>query len=287
MPFMAYTKADYEKARPHIHAEAVAGWLENGRKYRENATFPLTDTHHTELYENGYTLLENVFTPAEMENVATRIEAIQQAHQERLRQEGGTQGISRADEITFTSHLAEADAQIRAFVTRPEFVAITTQILGADIDLYWNQSVFKMPEGKKEFPWHQDDGYTLVTPSPYLTLWLALNDATPENGCVSVLPGAYRAGLREHYYSDLGYVCHDSDDPNQGVLVPVKAGSIAAFWSLTPHKSGPNLSQAPRKAYVIQYCVAQMRDALTGEIIPKEIPVAREGRAISSTSNPQ
>ena len=113
---------------------------------------------------------------------------------------------------------------LAAFVTRPEFVAIATQLLGPDVDLYWNQSVFKQPEGKREFPWHQDDGYTPVTPSPYLTLWLALNDATVENGCISVLPGSHKRGLVPHRPSDIGLVCHDADDPDQGVPVPVKAG---------------------------------------------------------------
>jgi phytanoyl-CoA hydroxylase len=275
---MAYTQEDYEKARPLIQPEAVKDWMEAGRAHGDNATFVITDTQRKEMFEDGYTLLENVFTTDEMDDIATCIEAMQAAHQEQIRASGGTEGISRASEITFTTHLAEQDDTIRAFVTRPEFVAITSQLLGPNIDLYWNQAVFKMPEGKKEFPWHQDDGYTLVTPSPYLTLWLALNDATIENGCVSVLPGGYKTGIRDHYYSDLGYICHDPNDPDQGVPVPVKAGSIAAFWSLTPHKSGPNLSQSPRKAYVIQYCKTETRDVLTGEALKDKIPVARGGK---------
>ncbi len=162
-------------------------------------------------------------------------------------------------------------------MTRPEFVAIATQLLGPDVDLYWNQSVFKQPEGKREFPWHQDDGYTPVTPSPYLTLWLALNDATLENGCISVLPGSHNRGLVPHINSPLGLVCHGADDPDQGVLVPVQAGSMAVFQSLTMHKSGPNLSTGTRKAYVIQYSQSGLRHAETGELIPNQIPLARAG----------
>src|SRR5260370_12581644 len=98
----------------------------------------------------------------------------------------------RVNEITFPSELDEQDNEIMAFCRRPELIAIATQFLGGDVDLYWNQSVYKMPEGATEFPWHQDDGYTPVSPSPYLTLWLAINDATPENGCISALPGSHR-----------------------------------------------------------------------------------------------
>jgi ectoine hydroxylase-related dioxygenase (phytanoyl-CoA dioxygenase family) len=241
----------------------------------------ISDEQRALMNEQGYFVLENVFTRTEMDSLAEKIEQYQRKHEEAVRARGGTEGISRADEITFTAFLAENDEQIHQFVTRPEFVAIATQLLGPDVDLYWNQSVFKQPEGKKIFPWHQDDGYTPVEPSPYLTLWLALNDATPENGCISVLPGAYKRGLLPHKRTDIGLVCHDADDPDQGVLVPVSAGSLAVFWSLTPHKSGANVSKGPRKAYVIQYSKAGLKNAHTGETLTGKIPLARGGAAVS------
>ena len=239
----------------------------------------ITDAQKKQFAEDGYFLLENVFTRTEMDRLATQIEGYQKRHEERLAAQGGTEGISRAGEITFTDHLAENDPELAAFVTRPEFVAIATQLLGPDVDLYWNQSVFKQPEGKREFPWHQDDGYTPVTPSPYLTLWLALNDATMENGCISVLPGSHKRGLVPHHPSDIGLVCHDSDDPDQGVPVPVQAGSLAVFQSLTMHKSGANVSQGTRKAYIVQYSAAGLRNVQTGELIDNEIALARNGQA--------
>ncbi len=239
----------------------------------------ITPEQRRQFADAGYFLLENVFTQAEMDGLARSIEAYQKRHDDHLRatQNAGG-GISRAGEITFTSHLAESDDAIRAFVTRPEFVAITTQMLGPDVDLYWNQSVFKQPEGDKSFPWHQDDGYTPVDPSPYLTLWLAVNDATEENGCISVLPGSHKNGTVPHTGSPSGLECYRLDAPDQGLRVPVRAGSMAVFSSLTFHKSGPNRSTGARKAYVIQYSHAGLRDARTGEVFPDKIPVARSGQ---------
>src|SRR5579862_4550050 len=202
----------------------------------------ITPEQRREFEDKGYFVLENIFTREEMDDLTRHIEALKRRHQEKIVADGGTEVISRADEITFTSYLAEQDPAIKAFTMRPEFVAIATQLLGPDIDLYWNQSVFKEPEGKREFPWHQDDGYTAVTPSPYLTLWLALNDATLENGCIWVLPGSHKKGLVTHRQSPIGLVCHDSNDPDQGIPVPVSAGSMAVFQSLTMHKSGVNVS---------------------------------------------
>lgn len=242
----------------------------------------ITDAQRRQLNENGYFILENIFTQPEMDALAAQIEAHQQRHEQQLAASGGTQGISRAKEISFTDHLAERDDDIRAFATRPEFVAIATQLLGPDIDLYWNQSVFKGPEGEKEFPWHQDDGYTPVSPSPYLTLWLALNDATTDNGCIWVLPGSHKNGLVEHKPSSIGLVCHSADDPDQGVAVPVKAGSLAVFYSLTMHKSGVNRSLNSRKAYILQYSHAHLKNLKTGEILTGNIPLARQGTAVAA-----
>jgi ectoine hydroxylase-related dioxygenase (phytanoyl-CoA dioxygenase family) len=239
----------------------------------------ITGEQRRQFQEEGYFLLENVFTPTEMDALTGHIEAFQRRAEENLKAQGGTAGISRAGEIIFDSHLAEQDENIRAFCLRPEFVAITTQLLGPNVDLYWNQSVFKGPEGEKEFPWHQDDGYTPVEPSPYLTLWLALNDATLENGCISVLPGSHRRGLVPHRPSPIGLICHELDDPDQGRPVPVRAGSITVFQSLTMHKSGVNRSKGTRKAYIIQYSHAGLKNAKTGERITGKIPVARDGKA--------
>ena len=229
--------------------------------------------------EQGYCVLEDVFTRAEMDSLAALIDRYQERHEAEIRAKGGTEGISRAGEISFTAFLAENDPEIASFCRRQEFVDITTQLLGPDIDLYWNQSVFKQPEGTKEFPWHQDDGYTPVEPSPYLTLWLAVNDATPENGCISVLPESHKRGLVPHEKTPIGLSCYSNEEPIQGVRVPLRAGSIACFWSLVMHKSGPNSSQRIRKGYVIQYSVANLKNLRSGEILTDRIHIARDGRS--------
>jgi ectoine hydroxylase-related dioxygenase (phytanoyl-CoA dioxygenase family) len=77
-------------------------------------------------------------------------------------------------------------------------------------------------------------------------------------------------------------MCHDLDDPNQGVMVPVKAGSMAVFQSLTFHKSGVNRSKGVRKAYIIQYSHAGLRSAITGELVNNKIPLTRDGRCVGN-----
>lgn len=236
----------------------------------------IDEARRLQMDSQGFTVFERLFADADMAELAAHLEAEERRKNAELAAQG-PEGISRANEITFNSHLAENDPVARAFVRRPELVTIASAFLGPDVDLYWNQTVFKHPEGEKLFPWHQDDQYTEVLPSPYLTLWLALNDATLENGCISVLPGSHREGLREHVWTDLGWTGHPADHPDQGIPVPVPAGSVVCFWSLTMHKSAPNRSQGMRKAYVIQYAPQGLRYKESGEPVPDMIPIVRHG----------
>ena len=117
--------------------------------------------------------------------------------------------------------------------------------------LYWDQAVYKKAEKPRAFPWHQDNGYTFLEPQQYLTCWVALTDATLENGCPRVMPGLHRRGTLAHHLTDAGWQC--LDDPEGAVAVPVQAGSVVVFSSLTPHSTGPNLTDTVRKSYIVQF----------------------------------
>lgn len=240
----------------------------------------LSQDQLNQMDRDGFVVLENLFTKDEMAKLADDIEQYVERHERELAAVGGEAGINRAKQISFTSHLAEQDESIRTFCLRKEIAELSSQLLGPDVDLYWNQSVFKHPETEQIFPWHQDDAYTPVKPAPYLTLWLAISDATEENGCISVLPGSHKQGLVKHEQTPYGWACHTPDDPDQGILVPVPAGSLIAFWSMTMHKSGPNLSKEIRKAYVIQYACAGLRRVEDDGLIENMIPVVRDGKPL-------
>lgn len=235
----------------------------------------VTPEQKAQFEADGCFILPDFFTPAEMDALAADIERHTQRHNARLR-EVGSQGISRPDEIQFTAHLAEQDEAICAFATQHRMAQLAVDILGTDVWLYWNQSVIKHPETPREFPWHQDNGYTPVIPEQYLTCWLAVSDATLENGCIWVRPGSHKNGTLPHVPSPIGQVGYDGPDP--GVPVPLRQGSLAVFSSLLLHKSGPNRTASDvRKAYIMQYCVAHTRSGRTGQEFTDKLWVARAG----------
>ncbi|GCE19572.1 phytanoyl-CoA dioxygenase family protein [Dictyobacter kobayashii] len=224
--------------------------------------------------EQGFFLLPDAFPATEIDALRARIDHFAAAHEQQLL-EHGKEGISRPKEISFTAHLAAKDPEIMKFVAQERFAQLTSDLLRDDVSLYWDQSVYKKPEAKRDFPWHQDTGYTLTDPAEYITCWLALDDVTLENGCIWVIPASHKQGVIEHTDTEIGKQCYFGSDP--GVPVPLQKGGMVVFNSLLFHRSGPNTSSTVRKGYVIQYSVAHARHGVTGEPFNRVV-IARGGQ---------
>lgn len=202
--------------------------------------------------ENGYALYEQAFDPDQVRRMIEEIDPIEQRTEDYLRrQEGGRVFISRAGEITFSAHLVARNDYLREMSRAPAILDLCHDLIGPDVRLYWDQAVYKKPGNPQEFPFHQDNGYTFIDPQQYLTCWVALTDTDEGNGCPWVVPGWHRYGTLEHESTDLGWRCVERSP--DAVAVPARAGDIVVFSSLTPHRTGPNMSGDTRKAYILQY----------------------------------
>jgi ectoine hydroxylase-related dioxygenase (phytanoyl-CoA dioxygenase family) len=212
----------------------------------------------------GYFVLENALTSAQVDAVIAAIDPVEAQREAALRrQPGGKFFIARADEITFTTHLVIGSDVLRGFTSSALFANLCADLIGPDARLYWDQAVYKKPGSEAPFPWHQDNGYAFVEPQQYLTCWVALTDATEENGCPWVVPRLHRQGTLAHRYSDIGFVC--LSEPDEAVPVPASRGSIVVFSSLTPHSTGPNRTDEVRKAYIVQFAPTGARVMRVGE----------------------
>lgn len=212
----------------------------------------LTPAQAAQYDEHGYFLFERAFTRNEIDGVIAAIDPFEREGERWLKeQHGGQFLIAKADAITFTIHLVAKSPALNTFSRHPVFAKIARDTLGPKPRLYWDQAVYKKPGNPEEFPWHQDNGYTYVEPQQYLTCWVALTDATRTNGCPWVMPGLHRQGTFAHEATPLGWRCLSNSDG--AIPVEAKAGDIVVFSSLTPHRTGPNLTNAVRKSYILQY----------------------------------
>lgn len=221
---------------------------------------------------DGYCVVEDLFTPAECEAIIGRHEAV-----------AFTLDLGRPEDGTMTyrpmAHLV--DPELAAAATDRRWADVVFALLGPDARLYWEQAVGKAPGTGTELPWHQDNGYTPLEPEMYLTCWLALDDADAANGALEVLPGSHRQGTRRHHDNAVNpYFRVGSDAPaGTGTTVPVRRGSVLCFSSLLLHRSGPNTTaDRPRRSWIVQFCPADARSALSGRVLDDRLLVARDGR---------
>jgi ectoine hydroxylase-related dioxygenase (phytanoyl-CoA dioxygenase family) len=213
----------------------------------------LTPEQYQSFNDLGFTLVEQVFTSEEIAAVTRAIDPIEAQRERYIREhQGGRVQLSEADIITFTIHIVRESQVLRDFAAHPALKDICHDIIGNDVRLYWDQSVYKKTGKPQEFPWHQDNGYTFVEPQQYLTVWIPLVDVDAENGCPWIAPRLHKLGTLDHWLTHLGKKCLERVD--DAICVPAKAGDAIVFSSLAPHRTGPNLKQdTVRKAYILQY----------------------------------
>lgn len=241
--------------------------------------------------ELGYFVLEDVLDAETVDALDRAIEPFDAEAMRFLeRQPAGRFSLAGVDMVSIALHVARRSEALRSFCTAPLFADLCHDLIGPDARLYWDQAVYKRPHGAEPVLWHQDNGYTYVEPQAYLTCWVALTDATVDNGCVWVVPRVHRHGTLAHRDTPIGFQCFE--DPAGAVPVPVRAGSVVVFSSLTPHATGQNSTGDVRKAYILQYApdgaVAYRGDPAGDPGLPeaqddpeRQFPVVRGGAPVS------
>lgn len=128
--------------------------------------------------------------------------------------------------------------------------------LGLAQPLIWQSMyIFKQPGIGGEVGWHQDATFLHTDPISVTTFWFALEDASPDNGCLWVQPGGHRTPLRELFVREGDRVSKRTLDSTpwpttaQALALPVRAGTLVCFHGLLPHYSAPNRSPISRHAY--------------------------------------
>jgi phytanoyl-CoA hydroxylase len=151
-------------------------------------------------------------------------------------------------------------------LTNSKLLDVIEQVIGPEI--YSNpiqHTRIKPPEGDlpehlhkssllARTDWHQDKGVHLAEAddTDMLTVWLPVTDATPENGCLRVIPGSHRDGLVTHCPTPAARI-PDSLLNGDAVPVPIKRGGVLFFHHLTKHASLANTSDGIRWSFDLRY----------------------------------
>ena len=149
---------------------------------------------------------------------------------------------------------------MHALARHPAILDAVEDLIGPNILVYTSTWFIKEPESTAIAAWHQDATYFGLRPYVHVTAWLALTDATAENGCMEFLPGSHGGGQLPHRAGAVAgsvnragqAVVGDVDDA-PAVHAPLRAGEFSLHHTLCLHRSPPNRSPGRRIGLAISY----------------------------------
>ncbi len=156
-------------------------------------------------------------------------------------------------------------AAIYDLATAPSILNIVEDVVGPNIICWATHYFCKMPGDDKGVSWHQDCSYWALTPSKTVTVWLAIDDADRENGCMQVLPKSHLHGHLSFRESDasehnvLTQTIVGAEQLGKPVDIELKAGEISLHSDLLVHGSLPNRSNRRRCGLTLRYCPPDVR----------------------------
>ncbi len=184
---------------------------------------------------NGYCILENGLTSGELG--ALRAAADELLAEPPVDGGGRFHDIGRGDDRRFLRQRHADFPAITDFLFSDRMKATATALLDASPYLFNEQFVVKGPRTGATFAWHQDGAYVGFDHEPYLTVWIALDEVTDDNGCLYILPRNLDedSSLVPHYWDreDKQQIVYDFDD--SGIKVSGQYGMIVVFSSKTLH----------------------------------------------------
>ena len=169
--------------------------------------------------------------------------------------------VARYPEFSdYCSALLAYDTWFLTVARIPEILDMVAQLIGEDVAL-WNCSFFAKPAkiGTKT-PWHQDGEYWPIEPLATCTVWIAIDESTPENGCLRVIPGSHRGQqLAKHSENNADGLAlnleldsseFDESDAEDIILEP---GQVSLHDVYLFHGSEANHSDRSRRGMTLRY----------------------------------
>jgi len=210
--------------------------------------------------ENGFVVLEEFLTPDELEIWRDAVdEAVEQRGQQRI--------LHKDEEIDDEAYynnvfiqrvnLWQSNEKIRDLMIDARLGKMAADLARVDGMRIWHdQALIKQPWGNPT-GWHVDNPYWSFSSHDSISLWVALDDATLENGCLYFIPGTHKTATFDN--TNIGqnigdlFRIYPEWSGYQSVAAPMKAGSCSFHNGLCAHGAGANMTPGVRRAMTCAY----------------------------------
>lgn len=171
--------------------------------------------------------------------------------------------LGRSSYSINTAHLRFR--RIYELVQHPKLVNPVSDLLGSNVVCWGSHFFCKMPHDGKRVPWHQDSTYWPLSPTKTVTLWLAIDDADPENANMRFIPRSHLHGLIDYDETQdadtvLDLAVENPHAYGDGeVDASLRAGQFSMHSDLLLHGSEANQSDRRRCGLTIRYAAAEVQ----------------------------
>jgi len=225
----------------------------------------LTSPQNDQFHRDGYIVIDSFLSKEEVVRVKKDIDRVCRQNADMTSDRSGF-NLEKANDDSLDSKAPIKQAgllrkiqgavfevpAVKDVFTSPKMLDCMEDIMGGNIYYHSSKIMFKPAHGGAPKPWHQDAAYWKDYASNQVTVWIAIDDATEENGCVWGIPGSHKLGLIPHVQKEL-QVEESRIDLSRAAPVPVMAGGLLIFHSLVLHMSKKNTSDKPRWAIICDY----------------------------------
>lgn len=222
----------------------------------------VTDEEIARFHEQGYLVINDAFTA---EEVAAGLNGLHDLINGKypgyrgVQYEKGAREIldsvgpdERQDYVRKLWKMATASPELAAMSSHPQLIELISRIMGDQPELFQDQALLKPPLIGREKPWHQDNAYFNLPPETTIVgVWIALDEAIPENGCMYIIPGTHREGPVVHFKRRDWQICDTDVAAPEALTVPLKPGGCLIFHGLLHHGTPP--SRSPRRRRALQF----------------------------------
>ncbi len=222
-----------------------------------NTDYELTDEQTAFYRQNGFIQLKDVITGDDLARLRAAVEEAVASesvpdHNAQGREKGSYQKL-----FIQKVNLWQRHPLVKEYVMSKRFGNLAARLSGFATRVWHDQALFKEPQTGAKTPWHQDSHYWPHREKGLQTsIWIALKDATLQNGCMSFIPGTQT--LKSIEPVNLGnpqdiFTIAPQLKGIKPVSCPLTAGSCTFHNGLTFHYAGPNKTDGMREAMAVLY----------------------------------
>lgn len=256
-----FDRYDGAEAPDLYHATTVAKGIEGLES--------VTDEHIRLFHKQGFLVVNNAFTRDEVQSAiaglldlidgsapnytGVQFEAKARDNLERFCRE------TKQDAVRKLARFVEYDERLKAMSENPRLLDVLQRILDDTPEMFQDMALLKPPYIGREKPWHQDNAFfNLPVDKTVSGVWIALDEAVPENGCMYIIPGSHHRGPVVHFNRRDWQICDTDVAVDEAVAVPLKPGGALFFHGLLHHGTPPTQSPKRRRALQFHYKPASL-----------------------------